>query len=397
MISDKVIHYSGLLSVNLMWCLSVLLLIGSILALPGCLDDSDVVTAVETTATSTPLIRTLIAASPTPKSKQPTPAVAPASRVAPSASTLTAKSEFSAVVSGPNHACAIDHRGAITCQGLDSHGQVSEHPDSAGFNAVTVGVNHSCALDHDGTILCWGSDEFGQSSPPVTDGFIDLEAGDNYTCALHSDGDMHCWGRFEPVAKGAPAPTVMPTSALMSTPQQVESSTDPCKIERLTPFTVPFTVPATLDSSWNRSDPCLLEIPHALRVTDEVTVDTLPGIGGRHEQEHYGSIRSPYSHSLYKYDTLEAINSDGNTWQATLSVPVSGLYPVLELHEYSPQKYEWVPVNTTNCGGSTILVRYANSVCVEWTPVTETIYAVRVSLRRGFTESPFILSYKFAE
>ena len=91
------------------------------------------------------------------------------------------------------------------------------------------------------------------------------------------------------------------------------------------------------------------------------------------------------------------LNSDGNTWQATLSVPVSGLYPVLELHEYSPQKYEWVPVNTTNCGGSTILVRYANSVCVEWTPVTETIYAVRVSLRRGFTESPFMLSYKFAE
>lgn len=269
---------------------------------------------------------------------------------------------------------------------------MSEHPDSAGFNAVTVGVNHSCALDHDGTILCWGSDEFGQSSPPVTDGFIDLEAGDNYTCALHSDGDMHCWGRFEPVAKGASAPTVMPAPALMSTPQQVES-TDPCRIERLTPF----TVPATLDSSWSRSDPCLLEIPHALRVTDEVTVDTLPGFGGRHEQEHYGSIRSPYSHSLYKYDTFEAINSDGNTWQATLSVPVSGLYPVLELHGYSPQKDEWVPVNTTNCGGSTILVRYANSVCVEWTPVTETIYAVRVSLRRGFTESPFTLSYKFAE
>jgi hypothetical protein len=151
MSSDKVIHDRGSPKVKLIWCLSTLLLIGSVLFLPGCVGDSDVVTTVQTTATSTPKVDKYITATPTLKTNLTTHTLAPTRAPVLSTPTPPPKIRFFKVASGTNHACAIDHRGAITCQGFDSHGQVSEHPDSAGFNAVTVGVNHSCALDHDGT------------------------------------------------------------------------------------------------------------------------------------------------------------------------------------------------------------------------------------------------------
>ena len=128
------------------------------------------------------------------------------------------------VAAGPNHACSLDHDGAITCQGLDDVGQVSLHPTGDGFTAISVGAQHSCAIDEDGYIQCWGSDEHSQSSPPRGDGFIILASSDNYTCALHSGGDMQCWGRL-PTPTPTPEPEPEPTPTHTPEPEPTPTHT----------------------------------------------------------------------------------------------------------------------------------------------------------------------------
>ena len=113
---------------------------------------------------------------------------------------------------GPNHACALDGVGAISCEGFDSYGQVSLHPGSSGFKAISAGENHTCAIDADSRIRCWGSNEYGQSSPPTHEGFIAIQSGSNYTCALRADREMECWGRFEAVPSSTPEITPEPTA-----------------------------------------------------------------------------------------------------------------------------------------------------------------------------------------
>ena len=143
----------------------------------------------------------------------PTPTAVPVLPTRVPVHTPTPQPAKSAMVAaGPNHACALDQDGAISCDGIDSAGQVSSRPRGQGFTAVSVGARHSCAIDSNGAIHCWGSDKFGQSSPPAGYKFIALEAGDNYTCAMSADGKMECWGRFDPVAQiPPPEPTAAPT------------------------------------------------------------------------------------------------------------------------------------------------------------------------------------------
>ena len=165
---------------------------------------------------------------------EPTPTQPPAS-----VPTLTPASP-PVMDAGPNHACALDGNGAISCDGLDSHGQVSLHPGSSGFKAISAGDNHTCAIDADSRIRCWGSNEYGQSSPPTHEGFIAIQSGSNYTCALRADREMECWGRFEAAPSLTPEITPEPT-ATPETTQTPEATHTPVPTSSPVPDPPPST------------------------------------------------------------------------------------------------------------------------------------------------------------
>ena len=167
------------------------------------------------------------------------------------------------------------------------------------------------------------------------------------------------------------------------TPSSTPSS-DACRVARPNGYQ-PF--PETLNDFWDKRDNCLLEMAHGLRVTDEVEFG---GFSGGHQ--HFASVRSPYSHSLVKYDTLGANNPNGTSWRATLQVPVSGLSPMIYVTEYNPHTTEW----NTVAIGRRVHILDGRRVRVEWTPITGRTYNVVATLRRGFMESSFTLTYDFA-
>ena len=102
------------------------------------------------------------------------------------------------VSSGPYHACVVSEDLFVVCQGHDSNGQVSGHPQTAGWVDVAVGQTHSCALSYDGYVRCWGSNEHGQTASPNVFGYTHLMAGLNFTCAYHQEDRLDCWGKFGP-------------------------------------------------------------------------------------------------------------------------------------------------------------------------------------------------------
>ena len=175
-------------------------------------------------------------------------------------------------------------------------------------------------------------------------------------------------------------------------------SSDPCRIAR--PSNVNLHV--TLHDFWDKRDSCL--IGNYRRLRDQVEHGPVFVINGEHRHGfddtddggHYHEIvsrvRDPHNHSLYKYDTFIAVNPDGTPWQTKLEVPVGGLYPLIYVNEYNPQTDEWhtVASSTTDLRSLGLV---ATSVTVEWTPISGKAYSVTATLARGFTESPFTLTY----
>ncbi len=109
-----------------------------------------------------------------------------------------------AAVGGPEHMCALDHAGRVSCGGL----QVPGPKGSDGFDVSQVpvppvgvlvgGVEHACALTKAGEVLCWGRNLHGQlgdggggfSSEPVrsVQGVERVVVGAFQTCAEGADG-----------------------------------------------------------------------------------------------------------------------------------------------------------------------------------------------------------------
>ena len=175
---------------------------------------------------------------------------------------------------------------------------------------------------------------------------------------------------------------------------------DPCRIEHSNSFLLTPDPKLTLYDFWDKRDNCLIENYRMAR--DKVEFDPSP-ITGEHSHgdghaedgsHHHSSINSavqdPHDHSLYKYDTFIAVNPDGIRWGTDLEVPVGGLYPVIYVNEYNPQTDEW---NTVASNVNYLPSEVATSTAVEWTPISGKAYSVTATLDRGFTESPFTLTY----
>lgn len=59
----------------------------------------------------------------------------------------------------------------------------TEDPATGTWAAVSAGAQHACALDHDGAIHCWGNDDYHQTEAPGGT-FEQVYAGYRHSCAL---------------------------------------------------------------------------------------------------------------------------------------------------------------------------------------------------------------------
>ena len=127
------------------------------------------------------------------------------------------------VIGGPNHSCAIQSDGAVSCWGANDKGQLgsgvaTEAPSTTTVDlvnpcgparALALGFRYTCAALLDGTVRCWGMNYRGSlGDPSTTDYFkptpvrvrnlgskaVALAAANHTTCAVIDDGAVRCWG-----------------------------------------------------------------------------------------------------------------------------------------------------------------------------------------------------------
>jgi hypothetical protein len=130
-----------------------------------------------------------------------------------------------AIAAGPAslHTCAILDNGAVSCWGINDHGQLGNGNTtdqnsptqtlSLGTGrtavAITSGDQHTCAILDNGAVSCWGRGSIGQlgngntsdqTMPTLTSslGFgrtaVAISAGSYHTCVILDNGSVSCWG-----------------------------------------------------------------------------------------------------------------------------------------------------------------------------------------------------------
>ena len=100
---------------------------------------------------------------------------------------------FSAVAAGAEHSCGLTIGRDLFCWGSNADGRadLQEGP----FIALAVGLTHTCVLRDDGTALCQGTNHAGQSDPPGA-AFDAISAGSEHTCGLLPNHSVECWGAY---------------------------------------------------------------------------------------------------------------------------------------------------------------------------------------------------------
>ncbi len=129
--------------------------------------------------------------------------------------------DFVQIGAGALHTCGLSPRGAASCWGSNSRGQLGDGTTlnrltptavapppgvSITFTALSLGEYHTCGLSELGVIYCWGANSSGQLGDATTVGrgtpavvaapvgIVAVTAGWSHACALGPTGRAYCWG-----------------------------------------------------------------------------------------------------------------------------------------------------------------------------------------------------------
>ncbi len=140
---------------------------------------------------------------------------------------------------GAGHTCYVNSRGAASCWGSNSDGQLGNGTtnDSAQpvgvrgdylFVSISAGFGHTCGITASAEAFCWGDNTNGQlgsdsgersPSPVVVSGglqFVAVSAGMNHSCGLTIDGIAYCWGdnEYGQLGTGKTAASLKPAAVM---------------------------------------------------------------------------------------------------------------------------------------------------------------------------------------
>jgi hypothetical protein len=127
--------------------------------------------------------------------------------------------DWTSVVAGDEHACALTSTNRLRCWGNGTDGQLGNGertivpiPTNVGANAwldVALGRGFSCAVRSDRTLWCWGINtrfQLGLGESGVTRGraepaqvsadadWREVTCGDDFGCGIREPGILYCWG-----------------------------------------------------------------------------------------------------------------------------------------------------------------------------------------------------------
>lgn len=124
--------------------------------------------------------------------------------------------QFTSIVAGTHHNCALDASGAAWCWGLNitTGGSTGPSPVAVSgglqFKSLSAGGMTTCGIALDDRTYCWGNTGVGQTgtglaSPTqnlvttptqvvTSEQFVQLALGVQHACALTADGRAFCWG-----------------------------------------------------------------------------------------------------------------------------------------------------------------------------------------------------------
>ena len=102
------------------------------------------------------------------------------------------EADYSAIVAGLEHTCALLADGHVLCWGNTAQGRTI--PPGDVFQSISAGGGHNCGVRQDGTVACWGWRDHGQTTPPAGK-FDFVGAGREHSCGLRTNQSIQCWGR----------------------------------------------------------------------------------------------------------------------------------------------------------------------------------------------------------
>jgi hypothetical protein len=107
------------------------------------------------------------------------------------------KERLRKISSGGAFACGLTQAGKVACIDADPFlaGRSREPlPRGDDFTDVMAGYEHVCAIHKGGAAACWGRDVWEETHPPGAARFSALALGEKRSCGLTLDGAAVCWG-----------------------------------------------------------------------------------------------------------------------------------------------------------------------------------------------------------